>query len=244
MIPSGTIPIGSDPSQRASRNARTSPERSSAPRPPPRAPLIDALISSMQAVVAAGGRRYPQPMLPRAAPKSTLVRVMLVLALLGLGDATYLTVVHYAHITVACAANGNPCETVQTSKYSNLAGVPVALLGAIGYVLIIASMLVREREETRLATLALTLLGFGFSAYLTYQETFTITGHPIYCEWCVGSAIILTILLIVAVFRFLRSPLPLAAPAGELEEPAGASMPARPRPNRPQTKQRPPRARR
>jgi hypothetical protein len=38
--------------------------------------------------------------------KSVLVRVMLVLALLGLGDATYLTVVHFAGITVLCAAHG------------------------------------------------------------------------------------------------------------------------------------------
>ena len=143
-----------------------------------------------------------------AAPvtRSTLVRVMLVLAVLGLADATYLSVVHYAGLKVACAAAGNPCETVQTSKYSFLVGVPVALIGAIGYVLIIASLLLRDSENTRLATLGLTLLGFGFSAYLTYQETFTITGHPIYCEWCVGSAIVLTILLISSLVRYLKAP--------------------------------------
>ena len=133
-----------------------------------------------------------------------LVRVMIVLALIGLGDATYLTVVHYAGITVVCAGAGNPCETVQTSKYADIAGVPVALLGAIGYVGILASLFVPEQEWTRLVTLALTLFGFGFSAYLTYQETFTITGHPIYCEWCVGSAIILTVLLILSLIRYLR----------------------------------------
>src|SRR5579863_6487910 len=141
-----------------------------------------------------------------AVTRSTLVRVMLVLAVLGLADATYLTVVHYAGLKVLCAAHGNPCETVQSSKYSFLAGLPVALIGAIGYVLIIASMLVRDNENTRLATLGLTLLGFGFSAYLTYQETFTITGHPIYCEWCVGSAIVLTILLIFSLVRYLKAP--------------------------------------
>ncbi|HXR14246.1 MAG TPA: vitamin K epoxide reductase family protein [Solirubrobacteraceae bacterium] len=157
-----------------------------------------------------------------------LVRVMLVLALIGLGDATYLTVVHYAGLTIVCAGKGNPCATVQSSKYSFLAGIPVALLGAIGYVLIIGSLLVRDREWTRLATLALALFGFGFSAYLTYRETFTIIGHPIYCEWCVGSAIILTVLLILSLFRYLRSPLPgqpLPAGAGPADPPA-AAMPA------------------
>jgi len=164
-----------------------------------------------------------------------IVRVMIVLALIGLGDATYLTVVHYAGLTVACTGAGNPCETVQTSKYSFLAGIPVALLGAIGYVLIIATLLLREREWTRLSTLALTLLGFGFSAYLTYRESFTITGHPIYCEWCVGSAIILTLLLILAIIRYLRSPLHghhLPAPAGPADPPAAVAAPA--------PKQRPP----
>jgi uncharacterized membrane protein len=171
-----------------------------------------------------------------------LVRVMIVLALIGLGDATYLTVVHYAGLTVACTGAGNPCETVQTSKYSFLAGVPVALLGAIGYVLIIATLLLRDREWTRLGTLALTLAGFGFSAYLTYRESFTIMGHPIYCEWCVGSAIVLTLLLILAVIRYLRSPLPghpIAADPGPSEPPADAVAVPAPKPRPPSRNQQP-----
>jgi uncharacterized membrane protein len=141
--------------------------------------------------------------------RTTMFRVMIVLAVLVLGDATYLTIVHYGGRILVCTASHNgasPCETVQTSQYAELAGVPVALLGAIGYVGIISSLLLPEREWTRLATLALTLFGFGFSAYLTWQESFTIPGHPIYCEWCVGSAIILTLLLGLSVVRYLRGP--------------------------------------
>jgi uncharacterized membrane protein len=123
---------------------------------------------------------------------------MIVLTVIGLADATYLTVVHYAGITVLCTTKHNSCAAVQASYYSKVAGVPVALL-------------VPEREETRLATLALTLFGFGFSAFLTYQETFTIQGHPIYCEWCVGSAIILTVLFVLSVIRYLR-PSPTSQP--------------------------------
>jgi uncharacterized membrane protein len=140
-----------------------------------------------------------------------LLRVMIVLTVIGLADATYLTVVHYAGITVLCTTKHNSCAAVQASYYSKVAGVPVALLGLIGYLGILASLLVPEREETRLATLALTLFGFGFSAFLTYQETFTIQGHPIYCEWCVGSAIILTVLFVLSVIRYLR-PSPTSQP--------------------------------
>jgi uncharacterized membrane protein len=175
-----------------------------------------------------------------------LLRVMLVLTVIGLADATYLSVVHYADIKVLCAGKGNPCETVQSSKYSFLAGVPVALIGAIGYLLILAALLMRDREETRLAVLTFTLFGFGFSAYLTYRETFTITGHPIYCEWCVGSAVILTILLILSVLRYLKSPLPgHPALAPEAEEPPDELMAAsKPKPRTPQPRQQLPRGQR
>jgi uncharacterized membrane protein len=195
-------------------------------------------------------------MLPADAPKrghcavngKVLLRVMLVLTVIGLADATYLTVVHYADIKVLCTGKGDPCQTVQSSKYSFLAGVPVALIGAIGYVLILGSLLLRDREETRLATLTLTLFGFGFSAYLTYRESFTITGHPIYCEWCVGSAIILTILLILSVLRYLRSPLPgHPPPTREADEPAAEPLLAaasKPKPRTPQRRQQLPRGQR
>ena len=133
-----------------------------------------------------------------------LLRVMIVLAVIGLADASYLTIIHYAGIKALCTSAHNSCQQVQTSQYSKIAGVPVALLGLIGYIGILASLLAPEQEWTRLATLGLTLFGFGFSAFLTYQETFTIAGHPIYCEWCVGSAVVLTILFILALIRYLR----------------------------------------
>jgi uncharacterized membrane protein len=125
---------------------------------------------------------------------------MVVFAVLGLAIAAYLTYVHYADINPACTA-GTSCVKVQTSEWSDLAGVPVALLGLIGYVGILASLLLSDREETRLATLGLTVVGLGFSAYLTYRELFSI--HAI-CEWCVASAVILSILFIGAVIRYLH----------------------------------------
>jgi uncharacterized membrane protein len=128
-----------------------------------------------------------------------LRRVMLVLSVIGLGVATYLTIIHYAGINPACTA-GQSCVKVQTSQWSKVAGIPVALLGLIGYIGITASLLVPDREESRLATLGLTLIGFAFSAYLTYRELFSI--HAI-CEWCASSAVILTVLFICAAYRYV-----------------------------------------
>ncbi|MHB1468288.1 MAG: vitamin K epoxide reductase family protein [Solirubrobacteraceae bacterium] len=145
---------------------------------------------------------------------------MMAIAFIGLGVASYLTYVHYANVSILCIS-GDPCKTVQTSTYSKLAGVPVALIGLIGYVLILASLALGEREETRLATLALTTVGFGFSVYLTGRELFSI--HAI-CPWCVSSAVMMTILEICAVWRFLRTDYvdePEGPPAGG--PPAGAS---------------------
>ena len=135
---------------------------------------------------------------------------MIALATVGLGVASYLTYVHYAAIHPVCTSSS--CLKVQTSTYSKLAGVPVALMGLIGYVAILGSLLIPESENSRLATLVFTLAGFGFSAYLTYRELFSI--HAV-CEWCASSAGIMTILTCLAVWRFLRgersayqSPLP------------------------------------
>ncbi len=134
-----------------------------------------------------------------------LRRAMLVLAVVGLGVAIYLTIVHYVGFQLlACSGahhGHSSCVTVQSSQWSKLAGIPVALLGLIGYIGILTSLLAPDREETRLATLGLTLIGFGFSAYLTYRELFSI--HAV-CEWCVSSAVILTLLLGCSIIRYVR----------------------------------------
>jgi uncharacterized membrane protein len=124
---------------------------------------------------------------------------MVALALVGLGVASYLTYVHYAGIHPACTA-GQSCIKVQTSQWSRLDGVPVALIGLLGYVAILATLLAPDREQFRLATLALTIVGLGFSAYLTYRELFSI--HAI-CEWCVSSAVIMALLMVAAAVRYV-----------------------------------------
>jgi uncharacterized membrane protein len=132
-----------------------------------------------------------------------------VLALLGLGVAGYLTYVHYAGLEPVCnIAHG--CVKVQSSRYAELAGVPVALLGLLGYAGILVALLV-PGELPRLAAALLALVGFGFSAYLTYRELFTIDAI---CQWCVASAVLMTGLAVITTWRTLT---PADGPVAALE---------------------------
>lgn len=123
------------------------------------------------------------------------------LAVAGLGAcvAGYLTYVHYAGLQPFCAGGGHGCERVQSSSYASLAGIPVAVLGLAGYVAIAIALLVAG-ERARLAAAALAVSGLGFSAYLTYLELFVI--HAI-CQWCVASAVLVTVLAALAMWRLL-----------------------------------------
>ena len=82
-----------------------------------------------------------------------------VLALVGLGVAGYLTYVHYAGVKVLCLSSGG-CETVQASRYAKLAGIPVAVLGLGGYVLLLGSALMRS-EAAMVAGAAVALVGLS-----------------------------------------------------------------------------------
>jgi uncharacterized membrane protein len=121
-----------------------------------------------------------------------------VLSLAGLGVAGYLTWVHYADLEPICAGGSGGCEKVQSSDYAELAGIPVALLGLIGYGAILASLAV-PGDAGRFAGALLALVGFGFSAWLTYVELFEIDAI---CQWCVASAVIMTALAVVTSLRF------------------------------------------
>jgi len=122
-------------------------------------------------------------------------------ALAGLGIATYLTVVHYSGGDPVCAV-AHGCATVQQSDYAALAGVPVALLGVLGYLGLLAALIV-DGENGRSAAAFLALGGLGFSVWLTYVEVGILDAI---CIWCVGSAICMALLAALTSFRFVRGP--------------------------------------
>jgi uncharacterized membrane protein len=140
-----------------------------------------------------------------------LLTAIIVLAVLGVGVAGYLVYVHYAKVSVLCVGGSHQhssCLTVQSSSYAKLAGIPVALLGLIGYILILASLAI-PGDGGRVIGFAIALAGFGFSMYLTYREIFTIKAI---CEWCVSSATLLMLLTVLTAVRYLRGE-PVTPPA-------------------------------
>jgi uncharacterized membrane protein len=136
-----------------------------------------------------------------------------VLALAGIGVATYIAVVEAGGGTPQCLAGGAGCEAVANSEYSDLAGINVAVLGIAGYVLLLGAALAAG-DLARMAGFAIALVGFGFSVYLTYLELFVIDAI---CQWCVASAVVMTLLLIVNALRafgYAGTDLMRATPAG------------------------------
>jgi uncharacterized membrane protein len=114
--------------------------------------------------------------------------------LAGLLIAGYLTYVETTLAEATCGAVGN-CNTVQQSSYARLAGVPIGLIGVIGYAIMLMVWLFDQyRSQATAAWLlfGMALAGVIFSIYLTFLEPFVI-GES--CVWCLTSAVVMTMLL-------------------------------------------------
>ena len=130
----------------------------------------------------------------------SLRRAIAATALAGIAVATYLTVVHYTHTSPICTSGG--CEKVQHSSYAKLGGVPVALLGLLAYVAILATALVRG-VGAALTGAVLALSGAAFSGYLLWAQLARI--HAI-CQWCLANDAIVALVAVLCVARLLREP--------------------------------------
>jgi uncharacterized membrane protein len=125
-----------------------------------------------------------------------------VVALAGLGVAGYLTYVHYRPAALLCTAGGG-CETVQESDYAELLGIPVALLGLVGYVTVLA-LVVWDTALARTLTAAIALTAAGFAVYLIVLQAFVIDA---WCVWClVNDLAVVPLLALLTVWRVRRLP--------------------------------------
>lgn len=135
----------------------------------------------------------------KAPSEATLRRAIAFVATLGLGVATYIAIADSGGGAPTCVAGGHGCQTVAESSYSHIAGINVAVFGIVGYLALLATAFFAN-DAARLGGFVLALGGFGFSVYLTYLEIFEIEAI---CQWCVASAVLMTILFALAATRLI-----------------------------------------
>jgi len=131
--------------------------------------------------------------------EGTLRTIATFVATLGVGVAAYIAIAEADGGAPACLAGGGGCETVAASSHSELAGINVALIGVAGYVLLLVAALMRG-DLARMAGFGFALVGFGYSVYLTYLELFVIDAI---CQWCVASAVLMTVLFGLCAVRMV-----------------------------------------
>src|SRR5919112_1981245 len=104
-----------------------------------------------------------------------------------------------AGLTPVCTGSGEGCETVQSSRYASILGIPVALLGLVAYGGLVFSVILWTEIGIYLGFL-ISLVGTLFSIYLTYLEVFVIGAL---CQWCLASAAIMVAALACATLAVL-----------------------------------------
>jgi uncharacterized membrane protein len=128
-----------------------------------------------------------------------------VLSLAGAGIAAYLVYTRYSGASIFCQTGG--CETVQSSKYSEVGGVPVAVLGLVGYAAILATAAVPGPTSAALGVM-FAVVGVAFSAYLLYAQLVLIDAV---CQWCVANDVVISLVALACLWRFRREHLTASA---------------------------------
>ncbi len=128
--------------------------------------------------------------------------LLLVVALIGFADATYLTIEHYSNKIPPCSIGG--CETVLTSPYSQFAGIPVSLMGSIYYFFIILMMFMyydTKREIFLRLPMMLSVLGLISSLWFMAVMIFIIKAI---CPYCIVSALTSITIFVISVYTISK----------------------------------------
>jgi uncharacterized membrane protein len=138
-----------------------------------------------------------KPLETNSQKSNKLIYLFTAISLIGFLDAVYLTVSHYTgHISCSVITG---CQEVLTSQYSEIFGIPLALLGAAYYLFILISSLIYIDNQNKYSKLILSYIpitGFLFSLYLVYLMFFVINAL---CQYCLLSATTSTLLFILGI---------------------------------------------
>jgi uncharacterized membrane protein len=131
----------------------------------------------------------------------------LVLVLVGIVISGYLSYTKITDTSVICLAEGSQsCDVVQSSVYAKLAGIDIAYLGLLTYLLLGALLLFEDRaailqEYGPLLIFGITLFAFAYAVWLIYVQAVILQA---FCTWCLGHEITMTLLVVVSGLRLWR----------------------------------------
>jgi len=136
-----------------------------------------------------------------------LSQLAIILTIIGLLVSIYMTIYKITSNDSMCIGSGD-CKTVNASRYAEVYGIPVAVLGVAGYSAILAVLLLERKpgffqQNGTLLFFGLSLTGFLFTLYLIFVETVLIKA---YCPFCITSQTAMTIIFIISVIRLVRQP--------------------------------------
>jgi len=132
-----------------------------------------------------------------------LLYILLILAILGFVDTTYLSAKFFSGAPIACGVIEG-CGEVLLSPYSKVFNIPLSVIGAIYYlvaIILIFLYIAKRNKNILLALVMLTALGFLASLYFVYLQLFVIGAI---CLYCMVSALITTLLLILSGFSYAK----------------------------------------
>jgi uncharacterized membrane protein len=133
---------------------------------------------------------------------------MTAIALLAVAGVAVSSVSLYEHFATSSTSfcdfsQSFNCDIVNRSAYSTVLGVPVALIGIIGYLLILTlATIYRNQAETPVLLLIASIVGLGFALYLTYIEKFKL---GVWCILCLTSFVLICCEVILSAAALRRT---------------------------------------
>jgi uncharacterized membrane protein len=132
--------------------------------------------------------------------------IAIIASLIGLLDSAYLSYSKLTSAALYCSKAVGDCNSVNASQWSYLFGIPIAFLGFATYAVIIFLLIFGKRIKwlnpyVKYFLFFITLVGFLFSAYLTYIEAAVL---KTFCQWCLLSAFMITVLFSISVIKLAR----------------------------------------
>ena len=131
--------------------------------------------------------------------KNNIWKALIILSVLGILLAVYL---FYNFLTKplleSCYFNSRVnCDAVTKGSLSTLFGIPVSLIGLLGYIIILFSSIFKKK----LLVLGMSTFGMVFCLFITYQEIFNL---KVICPVCLTCQLVMFMVFLLGIYLNLN----------------------------------------